>query len=88
MNIGKSKTGDYIQIAVFHQKYINTGFLSSLGVSFLKLIYKSITSSNQAFCFFAEENGEIIGFVSGTTNTRRFYEEFVKKKFVYYGGVL
>ena len=79
MNIGKSKTVDYIQIAELHRKYINTGFLSSLGLSFLKLIYKSITSSKYAFCLVAEENEETIGFVSGTISVGAFYKEFFKR---------
>lgn len=35
MNIGKSKTGDCVLIAILHQNYINIGFLSSRGLPFL-----------------------------------------------------
>lgn len=71
MNIGKSKAGDCTLIATLHQKYINTGFLSSVGLPFLKLLYKSMISSQYAFCFIAREDDKIIGFISGVINVGR-----------------
>lgn len=81
MNIEKSKTGDHTQIAALHQKHINTGFLSSIGLPFLTLLYTSMTTSKNAFCFVSREDEKIIGFISGAINVGAFYKEFIKRHF-------
>lgn len=72
---------DINDVSVLHKKYINAGFLSSLGEDFLKLIYKSVNNSSNAFCFVAEEDGKIVGFVSGVLRVGDFYKEFLKNNF-------
>jgi ribosomal protein S18 acetylase RimI-like enzyme len=67
-------------VALLHKKYIDRGFMSSLGSSFLEHLYDAMTTSGNACCLVAEENGEIHGFISGTCELRSFYRDFVKAK--------
>ena len=55
----------YEQVADLHAKAIGQGFLSSLGTSFLVLLYKAIDESPKAFLIVEEEDGQVVGFVSG-----------------------
>ena len=68
-------------IAKLHFEYIPTGFLSSLGIPFLRLLYQSMTNSKYAFCIIALEDNKVIGFVSSTTNVSAFYKEFMRRNF-------
>lgn len=88
MLIRKLEQKDVTEIAGIHVKEIPSGFLSSLGISFLKLIYQSMVRSEDSFCIVAEENGRIIGFVSGTIGIGKFYKEFFKKNFIKAGMIL
>jgi GNAT superfamily N-acetyltransferase len=73
---------DINEVSKLHYQYIPSGFLSSLGISFLNLLYKSMIDSKYAFCIVVEEEGKIIGFVSGTVSVGGFYKEFLKKNFL------
>jgi len=68
-------------IARLHKIYINKGFLSVLGVSFLKELYEYISTSKESFCVVAEESNKILGFVSLTENVSKLYKNFIKKNF-------
>lgn len=67
------------QIAALHQRYLNKGFLSSLGMPFLKLMYQLMNNSHNAFYLIEEEDEKIVGFISGAISVRGFYKEFFKK---------
>jgi len=81
INIGKATINEGIQIARLHKEYISSGFLSSLGVPLLELIYKSMIDSEIAFCIVAKDDEKVIGFVSGTTSMSGFYKQFLKDNF-------
>lgn len=82
MIIRLARDKDFLQIAGLHKTYIPAGFLSSLGLAFLKIFYESLANSKHGFCMVAEADGRIIGFVSGATSTKKFYKEFFKKNFL------
>ena len=67
------------QIAKIHHQEINRGFLSQLGIKFLVNLYKAMIVSDSAFIVVAEEDGRVIGFISGCTNVSKFYRDFYKK---------
>lgn len=79
MNIRLAKKKDAVQIAVIHQQEINQGFLSQLGIKFLSKLYESMISSKNSFVVTAEKNDEVIGFISGCSNVKKFYKDFLKK---------
>lgn len=79
MNIRLAKPEEAPQIAKIHYYEINQGFLRQLGLRFLSLLYLAMIKSPLAFVVVAEENNEIIGFISGCTNVNGFYKDFFKK---------
>lgn len=66
-------------IANLHTEMIDTGFLSSLGSSFLGLLYRSLIRSRHGDVFVAEMDDTVVGFVAGTANTGAFYREFMRR---------
>ncbi len=58
------------EIAKLHKKYINQGFLSSLGEDFLKCVYRSISLSKESYLIVAKEREKVLGFIAGTTNIK------------------
>lgn len=76
------RRGDERAVAELHRESINTGFLSSLGFPFLKVLYRAMEDSDNAFVLVYEEGGELKGFVSGVKNLRVFYSEFVRRNLV------
>ncbi|MHC5062117.1 MAG: hypothetical protein ACYTFK_13715, partial [Planctomycetota bacterium] len=65
------------EVATLHVKGIHTGFISSLGVDFVTLLYKAIAASESAFGFVAKRQKEIIGFVAFTTNVNELYSSVI-----------
>ena len=74
---------DLNKIAFLHQKYLAIGLLSKFGKIFLKILYEDIVSSKDSFLVIARDpkSKEIIGFCSGTYNTKVFYKRFFRKNF-------
>lgn len=68
-------------IAELHKTQISQGFMSSLGLPFLSLLYCSMCCSQRAFCLVAEDGQGIAGFISGAVSVKQFYLEFIKKYF-------
>ncbi|OGJ90842.1 MAG: hypothetical protein A2268_09345 [Candidatus Raymondbacteria bacterium RifOxyA12_full_50_37] len=65
---------DFKAIAVLHIQGIPAGFLSSLGQGFLSRLYKGIAAApNSCVLIERNEQGEVIGFVSGTLDIRKCY---------------
>ncbi len=79
MEIKLASKNDSREIAAIHQQEINQGFLSQLGVRFLSKLYEAMILSENCFIVVAEENNQIVGFISGCLNTEEFYREFLKK---------
>jgi len=71
-----SPKSHFSQLALLHQDEIKQGFLSSLGPKFLQRLYQSLSCSPHAFIFIAIREGNILGFICGSTNTRKVYRDF------------
>lgn len=56
---------DYLEVARIHKEAISEGFLSTLGVSFLALLYESIDRAAGCVLIVERADGKIVGFVSG-----------------------
>lgn len=72
---------DALHIATIHYQEIHQGFLSQLGIKFLTKLYQAMTDSSLAFIITAKEHNQIIGFISGCANIKKFYRYFLKKYF-------
>lgn len=88
VNLRLATVEDSKSISKLHHQYIPSGFLSILGLLFLKLIYESMVNSKYSFCTIAEDSGKITGFVSGAVDVSGFYKEFLKKNFIKAGMIL
>lgn len=75
-------SSDAPAIARLHMETIDTGFLSSLGVGFLRLLYRTLIQSDAGSVVVADADGVVVGFVAGTVDTGAFYSEFVRRKFL------
>jgi len=79
MSIRLADKKDAVQIANIHHQEINQGFLRKLGKKFLRQLYEAMIILPNSFIVVAEENNQIIGFISGCFNISNFYREFLKK---------
>ncbi len=81
IEIRKAEYKDTQEVAGLHQEFIKSGFLTSLGPSFLRILYKGIIGAENAFCVVAEKDGAVIGFACGTENISIFYRRFLIRIF-------
>ncbi|MBN2295735.1 MAG: GNAT family N-acetyltransferase [Pirellulales bacterium] len=67
--------------AKLHQNGIETGFLSSLGQSFLKQLYIAIPLCDCGFGYaWQEPDGEILGFIACAESTGRLYKQALRRR--------
>lgn len=73
---------DINQVVKIHRKEINQGFLSSLGDIALGLLFSLAANSKFGILLIAKDINEdkICGFLLGTTDTGKFYKDFLLKK--------
>jgi len=67
-------------IAQMHSDSIATGFLSTLGVGFIDLIYQSLIAWPHAVVLVAEAGSVPVGFVAGVKDTAEFYKHFLRRR--------
>ncbi|MFH1963609.1 MAG: GNAT family N-acetyltransferase [bacterium] len=68
------------EIAQIHIEAIDTGFISSLGLNFVRTLYREICKSEIGFGYVAKENSEVVGFIVGAIDVSKLYKEIVFKK--------
>jgi len=79
MNIDKTKkTQIYIDVAKLHIANLNTGFLPSLGVKFLSLMYRCIDESKFSILILKYTNDKLSGFVTGSLGTAKLFKIMLK----------
>jgi ribosomal protein S18 acetylase RimI-like enzyme len=69
----------YKEVAYLHLKGINQGFLSTLGVNFLTLLYESIDTDPNSALFFECIDGEVVGFVAGGRGMGSIYRQMLRR---------
>ena len=72
-------------IACLHIKGITEGFLSSLGVNFLTILYKGISNAPNSGIFVAvsEENeSRVLGYISYAYDIKTCYINIIKRNFI------
>ena len=79
MNIRPAKQEDLESVAELHAESIKTGFLSQLGTSFLKELYRAIGKQPGACVLVAESDGKVNGFIAGTIDTGNLYKSMLAK---------
>ena len=74
-----------VSIARLHTEQISAGFLTSLGQRFLVHLYDSIATCDDAVLLTARQGERLAGMICGSTDTRRVYRHFVRRKAVQAG---
>ncbi len=64
-------------VAVLHADQIAQGFLSLLGPSFLRRLYRRIGRAPDSFLLVADSEGTVAGFVAGSTDVGALYRSFL-----------
>ena len=79
VKLNKLKSSDYRAIAKLHCDHINQGFLATLGIPFLTLLYESIDKDSESVLLVERVDTGIIGFVSGACGLGRIYKRLLFK---------
>ena len=66
-------------MALLHTEAFQGFFLTSMGLSFLQLLYRGFIVQPDGISMVAEENGVIIGFAVGTNDPDCFFRNLLKK---------
>ena len=70
---------DYRKVASLHCDNINQGFLATLGVPFLTLLYEAIDKDNESVLLVERVDHKVVGFVTGTRGLGRIYKQLLLK---------
>ena len=73
----KLNNSDYISVATLHFDHINQGFLATLGVPFLTLLYEAIDRDSESALLVERVDCSIVGFVTGTRGLGRIYKQLL-----------
>jgi len=68
------------QVAALHIQCISTGFISSMGIDFVTILYEAIAQSKSSFGIVALRNGKVLGFAAFTTNINTLYKSIIRRK--------
>ena len=79
IKIRESQLVDCLSIAKIHKEYLNRSFLGTLGERGLTLLYKTLVEYEESILIVAENNGKVIGFISGSMNVGDLYKYFLKR---------
>jgi len=71
-----SPRGFFDQLGQIHKAEIEQGFLSTLGLRFLRNLYRGLSQSPRAFVFAAVRDDQVLGFICGSTDTGKVYRGF------------
>lgn len=67
-------------IVELHLRTFQGFFLTSMGRSFLRLLYAGFIVDAEGICLVAEEDGQLIGFAAGTTRPDDFFRRLFLRK--------
>ena len=68
---------DYAELARIHSSCIDLGFLSSLGLGFLSLLYEAIDADDNSHLILEKKEGSVIGFVAGGRGMKSIYRKLL-----------
>lgn len=71
-------TERYRQVAALHAASIDQGFLATLGVPFLELMYEAIDLAKDSVLLTEEQDGRVLGFVAGGLGMGPIYRSMLR----------
>ena len=75
----KLNSSDYRAVASLHCENINQGFLATLGIPFLTLLYEVIDKDSESVLLVERVDKCVVGFVTGTCGLGRIYKQLLLK---------
>jgi ribosomal protein S18 acetylase RimI-like enzyme len=75
----KLDSNDYRTVASLHCDNINQGFLATLGVPFLTLLYEAIDKDSESVLLVERVDRRVVGFVTGTRGLGPIYKQLLLK---------
>lgn len=72
--------GQLRAVAEMHATEVAHGFLSSLGVPVLQMLYRHVASSPHCALFLAEAGGRPIGYICGSRDTSALIRDFLRRR--------
>ena len=69
----------YRQVAALHAANIDQGFLATLGVPFLALMYRAIDEAGDSVLLTEEQGEQVVGFVSGGLGMGSIYRRMLRR---------
>lgn len=76
---GSASQSSYREVAAIHSQTINQGFLPTLGVNFLTLLYESIDADPNSALFFERFDEKVVGFVAGGRGMGSIYRQMLRR---------
>jgi ribosomal protein S18 acetylase RimI-like enzyme len=80
----KAKLSDLDKLVRIHYSELNSDFLPSLGINFLRLLYSDLLALSGVYVVVYEDGGYVKGFIVGSKNFERDFNEIIKKGFIKY----
>ena len=77
VKLHKLNSNDYRTVASLHCDHINQGFLATLGVPFLTLLYEAIDKDSESVLLVERMDLKVIGFVTGTRGLGQIYKQLL-----------
>ncbi len=68
----------YRQVAALHAANIDQGFLATLGVPFLTLMYQAIDEADDSVLLVEERDGRVLGFIAGGEGMGAIYRRMLR----------
>ncbi len=66
-------------LARMHRAAIGTGFLPTLGLRFMRRLYRALIDHHDAVVLVLDDSGHTVGFVAGVRDVGAFYRRFVRR---------
>ena len=72
----------YEKVSKLHVENIKEGFMSELGVNFLKCFYQTIAQLDNGFlAVYVDDNNQVLGFIAGVVSLSKLKKAFQKRCF-------
>lgn len=84
INFERARSDDIKAIAILHSLEFEGFFLSRMGIPFLVELYSSFLCHSSSVLIVAKRNGNLIGFVAGTSNPSLFFANITIKRFFHF----
>ncbi len=78
--VRRMRNGDAEGVARLHRDSMPGAFLPSLGVGFLRQLYRALSADREAAAHVAEAGGRVVGFAAGVGSVPRFYRRFLVRR--------